>query len=599
MQTAFPMKFGAELTDDGTRFRLWAPKADRVRLRLEGCSRDLALKHLADGWHGLLFPERVSGRLYSFVLPDGTEVPDPASRFQPQDLHGPSEVINPRDFHWTARSWTGVPWHDAVLYELHVGTFTEEGTFAAVIERLDYLRDLGVTGIELMPVADFPGRRNWGYDGALLFAPDSVYGRPEALKALVNEAHLRGLMVILDVVYNHFGPDGNYLGLYAPFFNEAHPTPWGGAINYDAPEVREFMIANALFWLTEYRFDGLRLDAVHAIHDESAEHILETMAKAIHQSLPERQIHLILENEENDSALLDRGADGKPLLYTAQWNDDVHHTLHTAVTDESGGYYADYAGDTTKLARSLAEGFAFQGEMMDYREAPRGKPAKHLPPTAFVAFIQNHDQVGNRAFGDRLSTLCAEAPLRAIAAIYLLSPQIPMIFMGEEWGCRQPFPFFCDFAGELAEAVREGRRKEFARFPDFRDEAQRERIPDPNALKTFEAAKLDWNASRRPQHSHWHAFYRQLLSVRRREIAPRLLGKLKSGSFDVHANQALSVCWILGDGSKLVLDANLASEAAPSPANRAGRTIWSEGESDERLGPWSVVWTLDADDASQ
>jgi malto-oligosyltrehalose trehalohydrolase len=379
------------------------------------------------------------------------------------------------------------PWktggtEESVIYELHIGTFTSDGTFRAAIDKLDDLVELGVTAIELMPIADFPGARNWGYDGVYLFAPDATYGRPEDLKVLADAAHANGLMIFLDVVYNHFGPDGNYLDAYAcQFFTDRHKTPWGAAINYDGPDsrpVRNFMIHNALYWLEEFHFDGLRLDAVHAIIDDSEMHLLEELADRVRDTFcGERHIHLILENEENEAHRLKRGPGGEPRIYTAQWNDDVHHVLHTAATGEDAGYYAEYRGDTDKLARSLAEGFAFQGEMMAYRGEPRGEPSAHLPPTAFVAFIQNHDQVGNRAFGDRLTASTPAEAVRAIAAIYLLAPQIPMLFMGEEWAAAQPFPFFCDFEAELGEAVRKGRREEFAKFPEFHDERRASVFP--------------------------------------------------------------------------------------------------------------------------
>jgi maltooligosyltrehalose trehalohydrolase len=350
-----------------------------------------------------------------------------------------------------------------VIYELHVGTFTPEGNFQAIIGKLDYLVDLGVTAIEMMPIADFPGRRNWGYDGVLPFAPDSIYGRPDDLKALVDAAHACGIMVFLDVVYNHFGPDGNYLAAYAPqFFNNNRTTPWGAAINYDGPHsrpVRDFAIHNALYWIKEFHLDGLRLDAVHAITDLGPRHLLDELAERVRAAAGARHVHLILENEENAATTLLRNARGQPLHYTAQWNDDLHHVLHVAATGEAAGYYREYKGDTDKLGRALAEGFAFQGEMMAYRGKPRGESSAHLPPGAFVAFIQNHDQIGNRAFGDRLGRIAPPEAVRAVAAMYLLAPQTPMLFMGEEWGASHPFPFFCDFGGELSGAVRNGRRE--------------------------------------------------------------------------------------------------------------------------------------------
>jgi maltooligosyltrehalose trehalohydrolase len=495
---------------------------------------------------------------------------------------------------WQDADWHGRTWEECVLYELHIGAFTPEGTFRAAIERFDYLAELGITAIELMPIGDFPGLRNWGYDGVLLFAPDSSYGRPEDLKALVDAAHSKGLMVFLDVVYNHFGPDGNYLPAYAPIFKEVH-TPWGAAINYDAENsntVRDLIVGNALYWIQEYHFDGLRLDAVHAIADVSPQHLLSAIAVNVRKAAEGRHIHLLIENEENQASWLQRNDYGQTPLYTAQWNDDVHHVLHVAATGETAGYYSEYAGDTKKLGRALAEGFAFQGEMMDYRGSPRGEPSADLPPSAFVAFIQNHDQIGNRAFGERLSAIAPHEALRAIAAITLLSPQIPMLFMGEEWAASKPFPFFCDFEGELSDAVREGRRAEFAKFPEFQHPEQRELIPDPTAKETFDSAKLDWNEIGQAEHAQWHAFYKQLLDLRHREIIPRLKGS-KSICYEILGDAALLVAWTLGDGATLTLCANLKSHPLHNFEIPAGRRIWTEGAlSPNGLGPWNVIWLI-------
>ena len=408
------------------------PRLSASRLEIEGGTSPLQLDPLDDGWHELIARNIACRARYRFVLSDGMRVPDPASRFQPDDVHGPSELIDPRAWHWNDDAWKGRPWEEAVLYELHLGAFTPDGTFRAAIDKLDHLAELGITALEIMPVADFPGKRNWGYDGVLPFAPDSSYGRPDDFKALIEAAHARGMMVLLDVVYNHFGPDGNYLSLYAPqFFTERHKTPWGAAINYDGPSsrpVREFFIHNALYWLEEFHLDGLRLDAVHAIIDDSPVDILQELAERVQSTDFGRSVRLVLENEKNQARRLMRESDGRPRWYTAQWNDDVHHVLHTAATGESHTYYGPYLGDTSKLGRALAEGFV--------RE--RGESSGHLPPTAFIAFIQNHDQIGNRAVGDRLPCAASQAPVGAVAAVYLLLPQIPMLFMGEEWGADSP-----------------------------------------------------------------------------------------------------------------------------------------------------------------
>ena len=502
MKRQHRMPFGAQTTGSDVRFRIWAPGASRILLNVEGVSDTPQLRPCGDGWHELVTSAAQAGSRYSYTLPDGTMVPDPASRFQPEDVHGPSEVVDPGQYVWSDNVWTGRPWAEAVMYELHVGAFTPEGTFAAATDRLEHLATLGITAIEIMPVADFPGRRNWGYDGVLPYAPDSSYGRPEDFKRFVEAAHAAGIMVILDVVYNHFGPDGNYLPVYAPnIFTDRHKTPWGNAVNFDgpgSPAVREFIIENALYWLEEYHLDGLRLDAVHAIMDDGSEHVLEELARRVRSAVSDRPIHLILENEENGAHLLRRDAGGAAEAYTAQWNDDVHHVLHTVASGEAGGYYADYLGDTEKLGRALAEGFAFQGDVMPYRNTPRGEASAHLPPDAFVAFIQNHDQIGNRAFGDRLTAFAPPAAVRAVAAIVLLLPQVPLLFMGQEWSADQPFPFFCDFTGDLAKAVSEGRRAEFARFPEFADPDVRAKIPDPEADATFlvRQARLGCTAAR-------------------------------------------------------------------------------------------------------
>jgi malto-oligosyltrehalose trehalohydrolase len=457
-----------------------------------------------------------------------------------------------------------------------------------------------VTVLELMPVADFPGRRNWGYDGVLPYAPDSSYGRPEHLKALVDAAHARGLMVILDVVYNHFGPEGNYLSRYAPqFFNSRHHTPWGAAINFDADDnrtVREFFIHNALYWLEEFHLDGLRLDAVHAIVDDSPMHILEELAQRVRSAALPRAAHLILENEHNQARWLQRGARGEGTLYDAQWNDDLHHVLHVAASGESEGYYADYIGRTDRLGRALAQGFAFQGEMMPYRAAARGEPCVHLPPAAFVAFIQNHDQVGNRALGERLSAIADPAALRAVTALYLLLPQIPMLFMGEEWHSPRPFKFFCDFGPELADAVRDGRRKEFAHFEAFSDAVGRESIPDPQALATFEDSKLDWERLAEPRHAATLRWYRDLLAVRKRHIVPLLPALAQAGEFSIVDDGAVIVRWRAASGALLTLMANLSARSTRGFPAEHGSLLWQEGRTDAAgtFSPWSLRWTLSA-----
>jgi maltooligosyltrehalose trehalohydrolase len=595
------MDAGAEVQPDGAvQFRVWAPAAEHVKLKIEGREDYLPLTRADGGWHELLTSDAQPGTRYQFCLPDGMLVPDPVSRFQPDDVHGPSEVIDPASFNWEDEEWRNHSWSEAVLYELHIGTFTEEGTFLATIEKLDHLVRLGVTGIEIMPVADFPGKRNWGYDGVLLYAPDSSYGRPEDLKALVVAAHHRGLMVILDVVYNHFGPEGNFLPSYAPqIFTNHHKTPWGNAVNYDSEGsemVREFIIQNALYWIEEFHLDGLRLDAVHAIKDDSPRDLLDELAERVRAAAAPFPVHLILENESNQARRLSRDDEGRPRQYTAQWNDDLHHVLHTAATLESNGYYKDYKDDTEKLGRALAEGFAFQGEIMQATERTRGEPSGHLPPGAFVAFMQNHDQIGNRAFGERINAIASPEAVHAIAATYLLLPQTPMLFMGEEWGSSQPFPFFCDFQGELGDLVRKGRREEFAGFPEFQDPEQRERIPDPQAAETFLSGKLDWPQIQEEAHAEWIDWYTRILKIRRQEIVPLVSGMGgHSGSYEVLGTGAVVVRFWDSDGNRqLTLAANLSDASTEGFPQAIGRTLWQENS--EQVGtlmrPWSVRWSV-------
>ncbi|HEX6638004.1 MAG TPA: malto-oligosyltrehalose trehalohydrolase [Steroidobacteraceae bacterium] len=577
-------------------FRLWAPSQQTVRLRVARLDAALPMKPMAGGWHQVDLRDAEPGDRYAFELADGTVVPDPASRFQPDDVHGWSELQSPAEYPWSI-PWRGRPWEELVIYELHVGTFTPEGTFVAAIEKLDHLAGLGITAVELMPVADFPGARNWGYDGVFPYAPDASYGRPDDLRAFVDAAHERGIAVLLDVVYNHFGPEGNYLPKVSPeFFTDTHETPWGAAINFDAAHsetVREFFVQNALFWLREFHLDGLRLDAVHAIRDDSGRHILDEIARRVRRAVVDRPVHLVLENEENEAPFLIRDRGGEVRRYTAQWNDDFHHVLHVAATGEGTGYYAEYRGATALLARAIAEGFAFQGEVMQFRGRARGTPCKVLPPAAFVSFLQNHDQVGNRAFGERLSQLASPRQLRAVAAVQLLAPQIPLLFMGEEWSTRQPFQFFCDFHGELADAVRRGRREEFRRFPEFADIEKRKHIPDPQSEATFLASKLRWEDRVLPEHAEALRWYQRILSVRRARIVPLIREIHEAGQWRELGEGAVQVLWECARGRELRLSANLSSVAHAFPYDD-GRVLWQEGGKPEQtvLAPWSVRWTL-------
>jgi maltooligosyltrehalose trehalohydrolase len=593
------MPFGAALQDGGVRFRLWAPGQRQVFLLLAGRDDAVPMAATDEGWFELTTADARAGSRYSFRLEDGKAVPDPVSRFQPDDVHGPSEVIDPAAYRWQHADWRGRPWHETVLYELHLGTFSEEGTHDGLRRKLDHLAALGVTAIELMPLADFLGTRNWGYDGVLPFAPDASYGRPDQLKRLIDEIHGRGLMAFLDVVYNHFGPEGNYLSLYAPDYFDPHEhTPWGAAINYKQRTVRDVAIHNVLYWLEEYRFDGLRFDAVDRIIDHSEPHILEEIALAVRQAIPpERHVHLVLENDANDAHLLAR-KDMRPVYYNAQWNDDIHHVYHHLLTGDGGGYYRDYVHEPHRLlARALATGFVYQGEPSEHRDGVlRGEPSGHLPPTAFVAFLQNHDQIGNRAFGERIADLAPWPAIKAMQAVLLLAPQVPLLFMGEEWGATQPFCFFTDFHDQLADAVREGRRREFKKFPQFADEAARAAIPDPNAEATFAASRLDWSVPQDSEHAEWLAYTTELLRVRRERVVP-LLPTIASGGAAKVEGAILHVAWPAGDHHMTLL-ANLGVEPAEPSAMPEGALLF-ESEPDlagiirqGRMPPWSVLWLL-------
>ncbi len=565
------MPFGTEIGPAGVRFALWAPGAAKVGLLLDGAGPEAALPLPArgDGWYEAVVPQARAGTRYRYRIDDALCVPDPAARFAPGDVHGEAQVIDPAAFDWPDDAWTGRPWHEAIIYELHVGTFTPEGTFAALQARLPALAALGVTAIELMPLADFPGARNWGYDGVLLFAPDATYGTPDDLKRLVAAAHAEGLMVFLDVVYNHFGPEGNYLHRLAPaFFTDRHVTPWGAGLNFDGNDsrtVRDFFVHNALYWLTEYRFDGLRLDAVHAIVDDSELHLLNELAHAVANGPGRhRRVHLVLENDRNEARRLARDRERHATTFTAQWNDDFHHVLHHLLTGEQQDYYVDYASTPlARLGRCLAEGFAYQGEASAHRRnALRGEPSNTLPADAFVNFLQNHDQVGNRAFGERLVRLARPAALRAAVGVLLLSPAIPLLFMGEEFGAATPFLFFCDFEPGLAQAVRDGRRAEFA---ELIGAAAAVEVPDPCSASSREHSVLDWASRNSSPHAEWLALYRELLSLRAGHIVP-LIPHLVPGRarFRVEAEGALVVAWPAEDGRRLVLELRL-PEAAGVP----------------------------------
>ncbi len=548
---------GAELVGPNTTlFRIWAPHATEVLVILfDDQVHDLQHEN-ETGW----FSAEINcgaGTLYQYRIKNqqgaALDVPDPVARAQCNSVHTHSVVIDPEAFEWRTLHWNGRPWHETILYELHVGMC---GGFVGVKAKLASLSAMGFTAVELMPIASFPGDRNWGYDGVLQYAPHYSYGTPDELKALVDEAHALNMSIFLDVVYNHFGPDGNYIHHYAPnFFSDDHITPWGNAINFHQQEIRDFYNENVLYWLHEYQFDGLRFDACHAIIDE--DWLIEVAELARRELGIDRHIYLTTENDNNCARMLQHGFD-------AQWNDDGHHVLHVLLTGETEGYYADYAVEPAeKLARCMAEGFIYQGETSEHRERNRGESSKDLPSTSFVLFLQNHDQVGNRPFGERLTTLVPDPALRVANALVLLSPQIPMLFMGEEFGATQPFLYFTSHEDiNLAEAVKEGRRKEFATFSKFADSTFALQIPDPNHHETFLASiprPFSVDSAVVNSSLDWSQWVSKLLGIRHHYIIPRLKG-VRSLKAEAIGPSAIKACWKMGDGAILAIAVNLGNE---------------------------------------
>lgn len=548
MKFSHSLPFGASVLGDGnTRFRIWAPSAPTLDLLIGGVAK--AMQPEPSGWYALtcMAPP---GTTYQYRLPDGLLVPDPASRQQATDVHDPSVVVDPGTYDWQHADWTGRPWHESVIYEAHPGLM---GGFSGLRSRLPELKALGITVLELMPIADFPGTRNWGYDGVLPYAPDTSYGTPDELKALIDAAHSEGISVMLDLVYNHFGPDGAYLHAYAkPFFDEDNHSLWGAGIDFGRVEVRDYFIQNALYWLLEYRFDGFRFDAVQAISDES---FLFEMASELRRATAGRHLHLVFEHDSNRARLLR----GPAPHYDAQWTDDWHHAMHVLLTGETEGYYEDFEDATALMARVLAEGFAYQGEHSRHGNKSRGESSADLPTTAFVTFLQNHDQTGNRALGDRKITLTSADKLEAATALLLLSPMIPLLFMGEEDGSTSPFLFFTDHHGDLADQVREGRRREFRHFRAFSDETVRDHIPDPNDVSTFERSDPNRpDPAIRNQIQH-------LLELRRAHITPGIVGAHSLGA-DVIGDRAIRASWRLGTGSTLTITIDLGDAPAALPS---------------------------------
>ena len=598
------MPWGAAVLEEGgVQFRIFAPAAKHVLLRIDGEGEPLAMARTAAGWHERSVATAGHGTRYEFLLPDGTAVADPASRYQPDDVNGPSEVVDPRRYRWHDAAWHGRPWEEAVLYELHVGAFTPEGTFRSAMGKLDHLAGIGVTAIELMALADFPGTRNWGYDTIAMYAPAASYGRPEDLKVLIDAAHARGIMVLIDVVYNHFGPAGSTVSKYFPqMCSQRHKNEWGQAFNFDdtgSEQVREFIIHNALYWIEEFHADGLRLDATHAMIDDSAQHILDEIADRIHAEASGRMVHLVLEDEHNVSDKLQRAPDGAASHISAQWN----HTaavLRELASDPlcAGPEYAAKAGTngdaasgdasarnmrarTRLIAQMAAEG---------YKGRKNDEDGCGVPPTAYVSFFQTHDLVGNNLKGDRIYGNISLSEARALSSVYLLTPQIPMLFMGDEWGASTPFPFFCDLPEDLAEAVRNGRRKFLADNLHISLE-QAAAAPDPLAPETFRMAKLDWSEPLHGVHRDWMEWYTHILRTRREFLVPLLLGvRERCGEAHVLSPGAFRVTWRLKGGARYQMDANLCAHAAAGFGSPLGKPMWQEGSFDRNgsAGAWSV-----------
>lgn len=505
--------YGATVCGDRTEFRLWAPNAKSVSVEVAGKGA-FPMERQANGVLHANIAAR-AGDKYSYKLDDQKPLPDPVSRLLPEGVHGPTEIVDPNSFRWTDQQWRGLPFSDYIIYELHVGTFSPSGTFDGVRERLPYLKNLGVTAIEVMPVAAFPGECNWGYDGVSLYAVQASYGGPEGLKRLVDAAHRTGLAVILDVVYNHLGNEGNYLRSFGPYFTGKHKTPWGDAINYDdtnCDQVRKYVVENALYWVRENHVDGLRLDAIQTIHDDSSQHIVSEIQQAIQDFAVQsgRTICVIAETDENDAKLVrPRGSDGFGLH--GFWSDDFHHSVHTVLTRERSGYYQDF-GKPEQIVRALNDGYVFQGEYFQFWGEPRGTPAADVPLNANVICVQNHDQVGNRAKGERLGHLVPRGALKAAATLMLLAPHTPLIFMGEEYGEASPFQFFTDYGDPaLQKAVANGRRKEFEEFGC-------DEVPDPQDPETFERSKLHWELA--TEDNDLLQWYRELLRIRKEYVIP-------------------------------------------------------------------------------
>ena len=598
---AWKLTLGANIETGGVRFRVWAPTTARAEVVIYQGDREVpfALATESDGYHSAVIPDAAAGTRYKYRL-DGTLYPDPASRAQPEGVHEPSEVVDPGAFGWTDASWNGVGPEELSISELHVGTFSDGGTFDSAIARLDDIADLGVTAIEVMPIASFSGSRNWGYDGVALYAPAAPYGGPEGFRRLVDAAHARGLGVILDVVYNHFGPEGNYLPAITGgrFFTDRHKTPWGDAINYDGPDsgpVREYVLQNALHWAHEYHVDGLRMDATHAIIDESPVHLLQEIATQLHGL--DRPRVLIAEDDRNERRLV-LPSDGDGYGLDAVWADDFHHQVRRLTAGDSEGYFRSYSGSIADVVTTLRKGWFYEGQWAEFQEAERGTPAEGLPPRAFVHCIQNHDQVGNRAMGDRLTDGVALPAYRALTALLLVSPYTPMLWMGQEWAASSPFQFFTDHPEELGRLVTEGRRKEFKHFAAFADESMRAKIPDPQAERTFLDSKLRWDERGREPHRGILELHRALLRLRRNEPALRTPSR-KGFSVDAVGEKTLAIrrsaesgetiLAVIHFGEALKLDLGAGTATRSAPAARWAPVLWTEEERFGGTGPGEIA----------
>lgn len=582
---AWQPRLGAYSEAGAVRFRVWAPRRHTVELVLRPgrpSSRRHRLTPAGEGIFTGVIEDASAGDLYAYFLDGQGPFPDPASRFQPQGVHGPSAVVDARVFPWTDQEWRGVPLAEAVLYELHVGTFTPSGTFAGVTARLPDLAHLGVTAIELMPISDFPGSRNWGYDVASHFAPSRAYGTPDDLRRLVDTAHGLGLAVVLDIVCNHFGPDGAYAALFSPFYlSTRHRSPWGAAVNLDgdgAAHVREFFIENALHWLHEYHVDGFRLDATHGLIDDSSRHFAAELAACVRASAPHRAVLVFAEDDRNLAAIVRPPEDGGWGL-DAVWADDFHHHVHRMAAGDRHGYYEDFSGAVDDIARTIRQGWFYRGQFSRYRGAPRGTDPSGVPLERMVVCLQNHDQIGNHPFGRRLNQQIDLALFRALSALLLFVPETPLLFMGQEWAATTPFLFFTDHHADLGRLVTEGRRAEFSRLSMH--PVTRANIPDPQAVSTFEACRLSWEERERPRHAGMLELYRSLLGLRRTHAALRRNERFEAASVD-DASLVLLRGTAAGETLLLVVCAGSARRVDLNPWRAAGPA-----------GMWEVLLTTE------